>query len=790
MGNQRNMPTYDKSVALQVTEQPNPEGAAEMMINSFRNFSETASVITQGISKEVANQERETLKNNISNTYRQFSLDALRNPDQNAALSDYTKKSQDYSRQLMQQTNKFNRPYVSNLVDYYHNEHQYAIEKNAIAQNQRAMVVESYKQMNDATLDVIDAINNSKPMIDEKGEDHQFDTARALAADQFRNMEANAKIRGIEPALMGKTVMALMKKYKVSEYLKRYEDHVDQGKGNDFIANMQKPNYHIPGMTDQDKYQVINQMIKIRDQGKRSAHVAIGQYKYQMQDDLLNIKNGGTPNVELQSHIEAINTNVGAHYKDQQDIAQSQYTAKQAVLLKSPTERADYVKSLYDGIDYNTPEGAKQKRIADASVKAIEEQTKALHADPLSYVVKNNTAIAEAVNTYEQAYNADAVGEQHKYTPLNSVVQKPWNSIIQEQLHLGLKLDGGKDSVKLLSPADANTRAAEIMAAPPEDQIIAINKLKDEFGNGLPFNLAVKQLVNAGMSPGLAMLRNFDPESNEAKDIAQAFKMPASVLDSELKKLGESIGSDIAKYSIQDITPSVSESFFTGKKTTTYSGTNDFGLFLSTTNPNDADKLSIANSVKQYAGWLYLSGKESSATSAVKHAENVIASRYDYTQVGNQNIRIPKDYPQSAIISAANKAQKGVSSYAWNILPTTNHADAMELIEAGHWVNDAIDNGLVWVDANGRQWSDKDGKPLTVSFHDANSLSPASEQVTASKPAAKFNVLSKAQEQAPEDQGLPEDEIDIAGKQKLARAKIAGKSFHELMAKSKENNNA
>src|SRR5690606_11972457 len=112
---------------------------------------------------------------------------------------------------------------------------------------------------------------------------------------------------------------------------------------------------------------------------------------------------------------------------------------------------------------------------------------------------------------------------------------------------------------------------------------------------------------------------------------------------------------------------------------------------------SDADRKSIADSVQQYAGWLYLNGKESSTASSIKHAENVIASRYDYTKIGNQDIRIPKDYPPMAITSYAEKAQKGVRAYPWNISPNVNHEDALELIENGHWVNDAVDHGLVWV---------------------------------------------------------------------------------------------
>jgi hypothetical protein len=182
-----NPPGYEKSVAIQSVQMPDPAAAGNAMINAFRNFSEGVNAITTTITKEQAKQQKDILKNNISNTYKQFSLDALRNPDQNAAIAEYNKNSKEYSKQLLTQTNHFNRAYVGNLVDYYHNEHLYPIEKNAILQNQRQLSVEAYKRMNDATRDWQSAISNSVPMIDEKGEDHQFDSAHALFADQLRN---------------------------------------------------------------------------------------------------------------------------------------------------------------------------------------------------------------------------------------------------------------------------------------------------------------------------------------------------------------------------------------------------------------------------------------------------------------------------------------------------------------------------------------------------------------------------------------------------------------------------
>jgi len=709
MSNPRNTPTYEKSVGLQVTEQPNPEGAANMMINSFRNFSEATSAFAQGITKEVAQQERETLKNNISNTYRQFSLDALRNPDQNAGLAEYTEKSRQYAAGLMQQSNKFNKPYVSNLVDYYHNEHQYSIEKNAITQNQRALSVQAYININDATRDWQDAINNSKPMIDEKGEDHQFDTSRALLADQLRSMETYAKNKFVDPAMLGKGRTEIIKKYQTAEYLKRYQDAVEQGSGNQFIAKMREPAYHIPGMNEEEKYNVINQMIKIRDQGKRGAHVAIGQLTYQMSDNLLNIENGAMPNAELQADLDALDPIRGAAYAEQVAIAQSKYSAKEANKYKSPEEKAKYKADLLN-IDYSKPESAKQRRIADASIHAIDAQDKEIQSNPLEFVMRN-PAIQDAVNNYEQAFNANAVGEPHKYTPFNSSVPKPWNSIIQEELHLGMTLNGkNENSVRLIDPSRVNSMINEVMQAPPLDKVIWMNKLNDEFGGGLPFKLVVNQFVAAGLPRPYALLATLDPNSPDAARIAEVVSIPAADVAKDLEAKQKKSVKYIQNKSVNDV--------FSQQA----GGTNNFKAFLSTI-PSYADqfnpefKQDMAADITQIANYYALT-QNMTADEAVQKAQNIIANRYNYTSLDNKMLRLPKSASPQAVKSYATRMRSEMHKFNFD-MRGDDMVRAQYAIAHGHWVNDSIDDGLVWVDSTGKMWTDANGHPYAFSFRDA-----------------------------------------------------------------------
>ncbi len=771
MGNSRDLPTYNKSVGLEVTAQPDPEGSASMMINAFRNFSESVASVSQGISNDQAKQQRDIIKNNISNTYRGFALEALKNPDQTAALNNYNEASKQYAQGLHAQTDTYNKAYVSNLIDYYHNEHSYTIQKNAITQNQRVLSVDAYKRMNDATIDWQDAINNSKPMVDEKGEDVQFNSARALFADQLRNMETDAKNKALDPAVMGKGRAELIKKYVTAEYIKRYEDHVQQGQGNAFITKVRDTQFHIPGLSDEDKFQVVGQMIKIRDQGIRGANVAIGQLQYDRRDDVKNVSNGGMPNADLQVQLDSLNPIVAQEHKNNVEIAQQSYAAKEAALYKTPEEKAN-MKADFLNIDYNAPDSAKKRRIADAAIKAIDQQDKEMQADPLKFVMKQ-PAIQNAVNNYEQAYNANAVGEDHRYTPFNSTVPKPWQSIIQEQMNLGFTLNGkggnssgqGGNSVRLLNPDKVPGMVSEVMAAQPVDKLIYMNKLNDEYGGGLPFKLVLKQLINAGLPRNYGLMATIDPNSPDAQHVANALSMPAAEIYKDLKTRDEKQASFISKTVVNHV-------FSNG-----VSGTSNFKAFMSTLpkygNANDvAFRDDMSSSIQQIANYFALT-QSMQGQQAVDKAENIIADRYSYMSMNGSALRLPHDVSDTAVRQYATKMQIKVMHYPFNY-DGVNQAKAETLISHGHWKNDTVDNGLLWVDANGKMWTDKNGHPYAFSFDDAvhGGETPISTTAQLQHPDTQQQI----------DTGDEQDKaIAKAGASAIQRGKAAGKKFHSLM---------
>lgn len=777
MGNNRDLPEYKKSVGLQVTQQPDQEAAGSMMINAFRNFSEGAASLSQSYSKEQATQQREILKNNISNAYRAYSLEALKNPDQNAGLAGYVESSKQYAKQLIGQTDSFNKQYVNNLIDYYHNEHMYTVEKNAIEQNKRVASTEAYSRINTATADWKNAINTSKPMVDDQGNDVQFDSAKALFATQLKNMETDAQHGLIRPERLGDGKATLTKQFVGEMFLKRYEDHVSAGTGDQFIMDLRKPEVNIPGYSIEDKTKLIGQMIHIRDQGRSAANVAVGQIKSKMHDEITRVTKGGIPNTELQEQVKALDEPTYDKLMEDTNVAQHVYSATQAATYKSP-EEVEQLKNNLRSIDPNDSNFGHLNKIADTAIKAIDLQTKQFKQNPMAEMLKD-PALSETVNSYQQAYNSNSVGENLMNTPFNSQVPKPWNSIIQAQLHRGLTINGegarqgsAGTRVRLLENSQVPGMVNSIMQSTPKQKIELMNKWNEEYGGGLAFNLVVKQLVDGGMPAQYALLANIDPSSKDAADVSEAVSVPLKELASELHKKDPTAVTAINNRSTSDVF-GVSGGLFA-----TANGTDSFKSFMNSTSRHSGDVdreyyNSISTTVQQLAYYYSLVGHLNDSD-AVSKAENVIASRYDYAVINNQEIRIPHDTTSDIVKSYAAKLTPQVMTFPFD----TKGYDkdyAKELIHQGHWKNDSADYGLVWVDVNGKLWNDKNGHPLSFSFDEAKTGIRHIETPPASKiPLREDNQIDQSTNPGLSKQQINQDEkIDRLGADKVAQAKRA-----------------
>lgn len=715
MGNSRELPKYERTAALQPNPQADLESAPNAMINAFKNFSSSVNQVTTKITDDEAKSRREIIKNNIDNTYKQFSLEALKNPDQNAALANFKKSSEMYAKGMHAETDSYNRPYVNNLVDYYHNEHLYQIEKNAILQNKRMQEVEANERLGNATQGWMTAVQNSTPMVDEDGNDVQFNNAKALFATTINNAKQDTKTGAISPEKFASFEKEQLKNFTEEMFLKRYEDHVRAGRGNEYLKELQDVDFHVPGYSEDDKRIMISKMIKIRDQNHKSAKLAMGQYKRDITHEIAAVTKGATPNQVLLDEVTAINENAGADLKYRTEVAQSVYANTQAVLHKTP-EGVEQFKREMRPTDFNAPDYGKRLDIYNDSVKAIDAQQEEFKANPM-VITMQDKGIQEVVNNYQQAFNANAATSDNKYSPFNTSVPKPWDYVIDSQLHGGMTLNGsgaknGKPGtrVRLLDEKDTTGMVNDIMTADPHDAIMYMNKLRDQYGEGLPYNLVMKQLVDAGLPADYSLMNNIDPDSVDALQTMQALKLEPEILSQQLAKMGDKVPSTIAKRSERDVFGIAG------------TGTPNFKAFVSTltkhTGDADAEYMAgIQHTVQKIAGYYTLTqGLDPSA--AVAKAEDIIANRYSYTSIGNSKVRIPKTLPANTVKEFADKMQDGVSSFPFN-MEGSDKARAKIAIEHGHWRNDNVDHGMVWVDANDVMWTDKNGHPYSFSFDEA-----------------------------------------------------------------------
>lgn len=776
MGNSRNLPKYERSVATEVVAQPNMQEAGALLINSFRQFSNLATDVATQYNRQEASGEKEIIKNNISNAYKSFSLDSLKMPDQNKGLEDYNEKHQQYSKGMIAQANPFNKAYVTNLTDYYYNQHIMQVERNAIQQNKNIAEVNFAQTNENATNDVMHAIDNAVPTIDKDGNDVTYAAATALHVMQLKNLKEHA-IKS-NPAYFRIAEKELNEKFYTALWLNKYQRRVAAGHGDEFIAEVLDPKTEIPGFDTSAKSKLAGQMIKINQQNRTARHLSLGNLTVRIKEAAKRVEDGGMEDARL---TEDINQNAAEHaekYNSLMATSKSIYAGKQAAKYMTPSEINDFVERIKP-VDPNSQTYVADKEKWEKTSAAIYQQQKEFKANPMTQTLEDPT-IQNLYNNYEQAQNVGAVGSNDKLnTPFSTYTPKPWDSVIRYQTSRGLTLNG-KNRVKLFDNSQVSERVNAIVAASPVEKLRLMNKWNDEFGGGLAFNLATKQLVEGGMPAQYTLLANIDPNSPQARDAAEAFSIPIKTLAEELRKKDSHAITEINNTSSGDVFGQ--SSYFGGIK---FSGTDSFKSFMNTTSrySGQVDREynnNIATTVQQLA-YYYALTKSLSSDDAVSKAEDVIGQRYDYTSLNNHEIRLPKNISQINVKNYAVKMEGHVNSFGWN-LGRYDKDIAKELIKQGHWKNDTVDHGLVWVDANDKLWTDKNGHPLAFSFNEATTGVP--DHVADNRLITQTeNDISNPDTDLAKDPALME--IDKKGAKMIAAAKKH--TYRSLIGKGDSN---
>lgn len=710
MGQNRDLPFYTKTERIEVAPAVDVQSPAQALINSFQQFSQTASSAERLFIKYETDDQRQLIRDQVAKTYQDYSVNAMQQyADKNQALKAYDSQAYDYGKRYLENTPYIYRNYARNVIDYFANAHRAPILKNTLLQNKRVEQIASFDKFNQDTDNWENAIANSKPGVDKNtGEDLQFQEATSFYAQQqealkkgFLDGTLPLSIQGYEHAKN-----SLKERFISKVYLKKYQDHVENGTGDQFLKDLADPKTNIEGFNEDQKSKLIGQLIKVNKQQKQAALLELGNLKDLEQAEIAHVENGAIPDSNLLDKIRFAKPQEFEKFNQRINIAQHVYSAKQAALYQSPNEVKEQIDSLLPKKD--DPMYAQKLALHDAVQKGITKFYKDYANDPMKYVLEDPT-IKDMVNNYYQAQNAGALGTRLPGSPVNNPIEKPWNRIIQMQLNNGLSLTATKQAqrVKLLNSSDANSRIAAFNASDAMQKVNLINKWNDEFGGGSAFNIVMRQLIDKGLPKQAALLTYIEPGSPDAHDVVNAFSRQPQ----ELHKMIGTTSYDAIKNTVNDHIVENS------------GGTSNFQSFLNSVTKYSSGKnvdfyQDMTSAVTQLAMFYKASNRAMSEDEAVKKAENVIASRYQYPLINGDPVRVPHKYTPDSVVSYANHLKDKVGSFPF-VLPKQNQDIAKMLIMRGHWANDGIDHGLVWVDENGALWRDKNGQPFGFSFDDA-----------------------------------------------------------------------
>lgn len=707
------LPVYEKSVRLEIANQPDTDSAAQNMINAFRNFSNATTEITGSYLRRESEERRDIIKNNISTAYRQFGTDALLEPDQQKALSDYDQKATDYGKGLLNETDPFNKAYVKNLLDYYSNEHRTPIIRDAVEQTKRVQQIDFIMRDNRATDDVLHAIQTSDPKLG----DHQFDAATSLHTQQIQFLQQQAVLGNISPSAFDSAVKTYRKQFMREVLLKKYKDAVAEGKAPEFLKSLVESS--IEGFDENDKASVFLSINKINDQHLTELGLSMSGLNEQKKKDIKAIEDSGAlPNVKLLDVVKQVQPAEAEKYRQEQEKAQTVWSIKQAAAQSTPAQIEELKKQLRP-TDPNEPQYMDKLDMYNRAFNAVDKQRTDYYKDPMASD-QDQPFIQKLSRDYQLAEDAHAVGTPVKNSALNEPIQKPWDSIIQHQQAMGLSIYGDKSNrVRLLTDAQAREKVAAIEQANPREKIALFNQLHQQYDGGIRYNLVIKQLADAGLNSKLQFLGLFQPDDPQAQDIADAMTLPTKdmkdALTSKNKVWADSVDSGVNKGIYNDSGTSNFKSYM--KSTAAYAG------------GKSEDYLNSVQDVVQSLAYHYLNiGKENTPEKAVARAQDTLANRYEYINIHDQIVNVPKGYTPQIIKDYALKREEKLKDFPFKITESTQggalrpeQAAALDrdLIMKGHWVGGSNDNGLVWVDFNGRLPTDKEGHPFYFAFQDA-----------------------------------------------------------------------
>lgn len=720
----REMPVYDPSVRLEVTPISDAQSSAQQLINSFEQFSSASTQIGTTLVRHEVEGQRETIRNQIAKTYADYSFSAMQNPDKAAALTDYNQQATSYAKDYLKQTHFWNQNYAKNMLDYFANAHRAPLYKSAITQQTRQQADFVAQGINDQSQQIINAIHNSQERLDEKGNNTQFDEADALTADLFRNMRVNHDNGLLNQNVYQSAIPKLTKTFMQEKIIKGYKDAIEQGKGPQFLNQFDKQ--EIPGFTYAEKAQLANGPFKqIRNQYVNQYGISIQGLNNQLKGEYEQLENGATPNTALQNAVTQTQPiEFVKDYEKKVAISQAVWHAKQAASTFNPSEAENYIES-YRPTNPNDPNFKYQELMYKQVGTAIRTSQKAFFDDPVAQT-KDDPNLNEVKANYQLAQEAKATGTNYLHSPVNTQSLHPDYAQAFVQQQRGLSIGGHKineldKSVRFMTKAEAQTLVAQINQASPIQKLQIFNNLRQQSATSTFYQARIQQLVKNGMPPSFSVLGNIDPQAPYAKNIVEALSLPLS-------------GKNGLETQFEQAAPLDKKTFDTAILADIYGGAgrNNFGNYMQSLAAYSGGqsieyKANLLSTVKRLVYYAKLNNLATSSDDALAFAEGAIADRFGYTVLNGQTIRYPKNIDERTIRDYANQQQTRVADFPFVTANASSdirsNISAKEIdhqkILSGHWANDPLDSGLIWVDQAGKARTDPNGNFLKISFEEA-----------------------------------------------------------------------
>lgn len=613
------------------------------------------------------------------------------------AFKQFEQTSNQYAANLLNEVPDENREYVQNMLNHHIGRANLSFgsrilqEKRIKAEGQFTISDTAFAN---STNDAIHGINFNMPKEEVQ---KQVDAAQGILAQRIKGIRLAEEGGIISPKAAQKATDGAINGFRDNLYARHYEAALQDGKGEEFLENLQKSN--IEGLDEFGKANLVAKLGKIGRtyvNARKNEHVFLQQSK---KDYLNGLTDGADREVNFEQKYISANPEKAEEFNFQ--VQNAQFIGQQ-------------VESLKDG-------SFDQQNAALARMKPEKGETN------FGLKMANFDAIQKKINVFNKQYNQDKVATLLSNPSVVNALNKkaaddrsgfdfsvlrnagikpntddPLARLVIAQTVKGTSLDNVSvvTNQQAHSAADlltSNLRSGNIMGA-----LDLFDQWKTKYGKFYP--VFMRNLQSQGKLPvNATFIVGTSPNDPAVPQLESALITPTSQFK---KALSDTQWQD---YENQI---KVGDSKFEN-------------LVSSFQNYNSASSAQYIASMRQFTNQLtlsYMANTGMSAEDAYGEAVKFIDNKFELTSIDGSIIRIPrradKPYVEQDVVDFANNFKDNTLPKMDIRVPSGYSKKVYfdNFIKGGHWVTNPANNGLVYVDNNGNLVRLKNGNIVGFTY--------------------------------------------------------------------------